>query len=89
MLVVAPHPSRPTLKSDCGLKADKHNVAIPLISACIALGWHMLARIPGALVQLGLKREDVVITSTQGTGVDPLGHHLSHESDSRYSVLDK
>ena len=76
------------LKAACGPTANKHDIAIVLIEACIDNGWDTRSQIVGALREQGLNYRHVNITLNKGTGTHPKGFRWYLDTHGRYRLLD-
>ena len=74
------------IKAACGLKPNKDDLAIVLITACIQEGLNQGRRITGALERLGLNRRHAGKILAEGTGDCPSRHRWQRDSDGFYSL---
>ena len=74
------------LKAACGAKANKNDVAVILITACLDHGLNFRARIVGALTRVGLNELHVVNILNRETGDDPATSRWSRDGADRYRL---
>ncbi|WP_093454673.1 hypothetical protein [Sphingomonas sp. YR710] len=74
------------LKAACGSKANKHDVAIVLISACIEFGFDTWLQIRGALARLDFNERHVAIVLAKEAGSNPSLHRWWRDEEGRYSL---
>jgi hypothetical protein len=71
------------LSRTCGA-ANKNELAIVLISACIIDGVNTMPRIIGVLKRFGLTRQHIAITLNREAGPDHVRHHWYRHSNDTY-----
>jgi hypothetical protein len=76
------------LIASCGSKANKHDVAIVCIQACIADGVDTKPFIIGTLMRVGFKSGHVALLLDDCAGIFPESHHWRLDAAGRYHLHD-